>query len=245
MVPDRRWDTGRLAAALSTLLFLLALSACAALPPLQPKLAEPDPELPFPQGRWQLVHRIEARFPGNHKALMMGALELDSATGRLSCALMTVEGFTLFSAGFDPNAPAPLTITRAVPPFDGPGFAEGLMADLRLLFLAPKDTREATGTIDGAAVRRYYHHDGRITDVAALSNRRYSIGLYNADARLVRKAEVILPATARPLPHIAAKIFLEAMDDAGYTLKLDLVDAVPLGAASLAQPDGKAAKDFQ
>jgi hypothetical protein len=229
---------------MQTVFYVLTLSACASLPPLQPQLAERVSGRPFPKGHWQLVHRIEARFPGNHKALMMGALELDSATGRLNCALMTVEGFTLFSAGFNPGDPVPLTITRAVPPFDQPGFAEGLMADLHLLFFVP-EARETTGSLDDGPVRRYHYRDGRTIDVIARPNGRFRIDFYDTDARLVRRARLIFsPSTAAP-QNIATKIFLEAKDDAGYTLKLDLIDAVPLGAANDIVPDSPSAKDFQ
>jgi hypothetical protein len=206
-------------------LCLLALSACASLPPLQPPGDEPKIELPFPQGRWQLVHRIEARFPGKHKALMMGALELDSTTGHLTCALMTVEGFTLFSASQTDH----LEVTRAVPPFDGPGFARGLMADLRLLFFLPPDAPMQTGTLDNRAVRRFLHADGRTTDVIASATGGFRIDHYGADARPIRRAVLRMRPSSAVGQGLAGEILLEALDDAGYTLRLDLIDAVPMG----------------
>jgi hypothetical protein len=233
MAPDCRRGASRLAVALLTVLVLLALGACAALPPLRPQLTEQIPTPPFPQGRWQLVHRIEARFPGNHKALMMGALELDSATGRLSCALMTVEGFTLFSAGFDPNASAPLTITRAVPPFDGPGFAEGLMADLRLLFFEPRGACLQIGTVGQHPVWRYHHRDGSTTDVKALQPDQFRIERYTADNKRVRKAELRMTPSSAAGQGMAQEILLETLDEAGYALQLDLIDAVPLSEITL------------
>jgi hypothetical protein len=184
--------------------------------------------LPFPRGRWQLVHRIEARFPGNHKALMMGALELDSATGHLTCALMTVEGFTLFSASQTDR----LQVTRAVPPFDGPGFADGLMADLRLLFLVPSDARLQAGSLDGRPAHRYLHAEGHTTDVIASAIDRYRIARYAADGRLVRRARLIMRASPGAGQEMAREILLEARDEAGYTLRLDLIEALPLGDAN-------------
>jgi hypothetical protein len=194
------------------------------MPPLAGTLAEP----PFPQGRWQLVHRIEARFPGNRKALMMGALELDSASGRLSCALMTVEGFTLFSASLEPGAAAELRIIRAVPPFDGPGFAEGLMADLGLIFFTPRNARRQIGRADHKPVWRYHRSNGSITDVIALSPDQFRIDHYNANAKKVRRAVLHMPPSSAPGEALAREILLEALGDAGYTLKLSLIDAVPL-----------------
>jgi hypothetical protein len=224
---------GTFSTTLAAILCLLSLSACAGLPRLQPPVDPPaGARLPFPQGRWQLVHGIEARFPGNHKALMMGALELDSASGRLSCALMTVEGFTLFSADFDPGALTPLTVTRAVPPFDGPGFAEGLMADLRLVFFAPRNARRQMGSADQKPVWRFDHYDGSTTDVKVLSSDQYQIDYYTADAKQIRRAVLRMTSSSSSAPRqdMAQGILLEALDDAHYTLRLDLIDAVPLGA---------------
>jgi hypothetical protein len=229
---------------LVAILCTLSLSACAGLPRLRPAAPQADLELPFPQGHWQLTHRIEARFPGDHKALLMGALEVDSGTGRLSCALMTVEGFTLFSANLDPGAPAPLTITRAVPPFDEPGFAEGLLADLSLLFLVP-EAPETTGLLHDGPARRYCYRDGRTIDVIACSDGRFRIDLYGTNARLLRRARLTFSPSRIPPQDIAAEISLEAKDDADYTLKLDLIDAVPVGTANHLAPVSRVAKDFQ
>ena len=232
MAPDdHRVPQGGGSVVVTVALCLLALCACAGLPPLKPPVpgADLDAAAPFPQGRWQLVHRIEARFPGDHKALMMGALELDSATGHLTCALMTVEGFTLFSASKTDR----LRVERAVPPFDGPGFAEGLLADLGLIFFAPPGARLAVGAVDNRPVRRYLHPDGSTTDVVAVAvadaGDRFRIDRYTADAKRFRRAELTLqPATQDHHGGIAAEILLEASGKAAYTLRLDLIDAIPL-----------------
>ena len=57
------------------------------------------------------------------------------AGDEISCALMTVEGLTLFAAVFKTGAEP--EVRRAVPPFDRPGFARGLMADVRTIFVQP------------------------------------------------------------------------------------------------------------
>ncbi|MDJ0783181.1 MAG: hypothetical protein QNJ22_14485 [Desulfosarcinaceae bacterium] len=221
MVPDGPGRRGRIAA-LPALAWLLLLSACAGMPalhPLPPGVSQPRP---FLQGRWQLTHRIEAIFPGNHTALLMGALELDSETRHLRCALMTVEGFTLFSAAKSDR----LRVTRAVPPFDGPGFAEGLMADLALLFLAPRETRQVTGSIHGRPTRRFLHMDGTATDVSTIATGHFRIDRYSSDARLIRRA-LLTPTAARPEEgRPAAEIHLDALGDARYALRLTLIDAV-------------------
>jgi hypothetical protein len=227
MAPDRRSLRNRFSFALVAFI-LVALGACATLPPLNPPIPGAHVTPPFPQGRWQLVHRIEARFPGNHKALMMGALELDSANHTLTCALMTVEGFTLFSAAFSPGDPEPLQVTRAVAPFDGPGFAQGLMDDLRLLFFAPQAARLEMGSSDHKPVWRYTHRDGAITDVVTRSPDQFRLALYTAAAECRRSAELTMKVSPDPMQGIARHIQLDAHGDAAYTLRMDLIDAVPL-----------------
>jgi hypothetical protein len=239
VTPDRQTCSWRLASALLAVSCLLALSACATLPPLEPPYGEEEIELPFPRGRWQLVHRIEARFKGNHKALMMGALELDSVTGHLTCALMTVEGFTLFSASETDR----LEVTRAVPPFDGPGFAQGLMTDLRLLFFPPADAPTQTGSLEGRPVRRFVHADGPTTDVIAQTAGQYQIDRYDADGRPIRRAVLRMRPSSAAGQGLAGEILLEALDDAGYTLRLDLIDAVPTGTRKKNDVIGPVPKD--
>lgn len=235
MVPERSFPKSRFFLA-PVAFILVALCACATLPPLNPPIPEAHVTPPFPQGRWQLVHRIEARFPGNHKALMLGALELDSAEGTLTCALMTVEGFTLFSAAFTPGDPDPLRVSRAVPPFDGPGFAQGLMDDLRLLFFVPQAARLVMGSTDHKPVWRYTHRDGAITDVVTRSPDLFRLALYTAAAECRRSAELTMQVSPDSMRGIARHILLEAKGDAAYTLKMDLIDAVPLENADHTPP---------
>ena len=123
-------------------LLLCLLASCAGLPPVTPGgdalRAGADeafaPGTVFPEGRWQLLHAIQAELPGGRTLVMLG-LTVMSSTGR-SCrsVLMTLEGFVVFDGEYDRR----VTVHRALPPFDSPHFADGLMEDIRLVFFEPE-----------------------------------------------------------------------------------------------------------
>lgn len=75
----------------------------------------------FPSGRWQLTHAIDATVMGEKKSGLLGVSVLSSADRTLRCALMTIEGFVLFSGRFDGQ----LTVERALSPLIGPDSPRG------------------------------------------------------------------------------------------------------------------------
>ena len=108
---------------------LLLLGACARLPALQPVDAtrfidmEKDCRSHFPQGRWQLVHTIAARFYGGRQATFTGVVVLSTREKTIHCVLMTLEGMVLFEAQNDGQA---TIVQRALGPFENKPFAQGV-----------------------------------------------------------------------------------------------------------------------
>ncbi len=151
----------RLLIVLSALMTLL--TGCARLPDILPapvsSAVKADPfAAVYPSGRWQLYHTIDAKVPGGEIQHLAGVAVISSDAGSIECALMTLEGLVLFS-GRD-NGAGILTVDRAVAPFDRQGFAEGLMADLRLLFFQPQSPPLQTGILsNGAWVKRFQSKD--------------------------------------------------------------------------------------
>ena len=211
-------------------LCLLLLASCAGLPPVTPDgdalRSRADeafaPGAVFPEGRWQLLHAIHSELPGGRTFVMLG-LTVVSSPGR-SCrsVLMTLEGFVVFDGEHDGG----LTVHRALPPFDSPHFADGLMEDIRLVFFAPEGPVVARGALDGGGpVRRHRLPDGGTVDVELLPGADWRIRRYDASETLTRTVR------ARHGPNdqhgFPESIELTASGGQDYRLTMTLLEAVP------------------
>jgi hypothetical protein len=209
---------------------LLLLASCA------PHAGRPLPELietsadglrqrceaVFPAGSWQLVHSLEFASDSGFAGTVLGVTVVDPPD--LSCALVTVEGVTLFEAVGGPDEA--VTVERAVPPFDRPGFAAGLLADVRSMFVAPPDREVTYGLLpDGRPVCRYIGEDGRVTDIAPPVEDSWQIREYDADSALQRVIEGYVDYQRSP-SEPARYLELSAFLPAEYTLKMKLIDAL-------------------
>jgi hypothetical protein len=155
---------------------------------------------------------------------MLG-LTVMSSTGR-SCrsVLMTLEGFVVFDGEHDGR----LTVHRALPPFDSPHFADGLVEDIRLVFFAPEGPVIATGTLpDGGAVRRHRLPDGGTVDVEILPGADWRIRRYDASETLTRTVRARHgPGDQHGFPE---SLELTATGGQDYRLTMTLIEAVPAG----------------
>ncbi len=222
---------------LCLLMAILMLPACSyRLPELQPaaalnlkKTSPDDCRAVFPHGKWQFTHAIEAFFPGGGEKLIMGVTVVDAARRTIACALMTVEGFVLFQAHMDPT----LRVERAMPPFDREGFAAGMLADIRLMFLEPADCSVENGRIEGRngadsePVCRYTDKKGMVTDVMPGTGTGAGWRIVRYDCRK-HPARIVTAGAFNVQAGFPGRVQLVAPGPAGYTLKMKLVDAVRL-----------------
>jgi len=219
------------------ILLLLSLwsfiTSCSSLPQVYPAGDAPDPlpELacrgPFPEGDWQLLHSIEATLPGGRKGFLMGLTVISSTNRTARCVIMTMEGFVVFDALFDKQ----ISIQRAVKPFDSEEFANGLMADIDLIFFKPSGPLLSSGFLkSGAAVCRFQQPNGRKVDIVRRNEHSWETELYLPDNRPVRTVKSIFAAAHNPDDRqgIADKIELKAYGSPGYSLVMELVEAVPV-----------------
>jgi hypothetical protein len=182
----------------------------------------------FPQGRWQLTHTIEAIVPGGKKSGLVGASVISSHDRSVQCALMTIEGFVLFSGRYDGK----LIVERAVTPFDRPGFAEGLMNDLILLFLKPAAPLKKTGFVDGIRVCRFISPTDGAIDVLIGKGQAWQVHKYSPRHKLERTIEArgrgwgLVDKTEGGF--FAKNMTLRRHGILGYQLDLQLVEAIPL-----------------
>ena len=206
-----------------SLIIVLLLSACAHMPPIQPVDADRQSRVEarcrsiYPEGRWQLVHTINARLHRGYQATLTGVIILSTADSRVHCVLMTLEGFVLFEAVDNGE----VAVKRAFGPFDNPEFAKGVMRDIRLIFLAPDGKMQTAGKFaDGAEGCRYLTDDNRFIDLIGAADGSWKIQQYDPLKTVVVDA----------VDHsgLSPQITLEAGGKASYTLVMTLVDAIPL-----------------
>lgn len=110
----------------------------------------------FPKGRWQFVHAIGFDMAGGYSGNALGVVVLNGE--EVKVVLMTVEGLNLFEAS-SANVES-LEVNRAVPPFDKPGFAQGLMRDVRAIFQRPAGVQSNGQLPGGSSACRYAGEEG-------------------------------------------------------------------------------------
>ncbi len=202
---------------------ILLLAACAHPPSIQPVDGARQARIEsrcrsiYPHGRWQLVHTIEAHFPGGRQTFLTGVIRLSSAEARIHCVLMTLEGFVLFEAVDDGD----VSVKRAFGPFDHPEFAKGVMRDIRLIFMAPGGSIDGCGVFaDAGEGCRFRTSGNRIVDVIADHDGSWRIE-QNAPPRTVT-------AQAADASGISPQLTLAAGGAAAYTLTISLIEATAL-----------------
>lgn len=210
-------------------ILVLSLVACAAQKPMRlPELtaskdvqSDTACESVYPRGHWQFVHAIEFFMQDGSGGTVLGVTSL--AGDEITCALMTVEGFTLFEAVSRKGEP--LEVRRAVPPFDKPAFAEGLLDDVRAIFLPPAVKNIQYGQLgDKALVCRYAGADGRITDILPSADGCWQIKTYTPELRMDRSI-VAQSCKKRGNSLIPEHLELTGFRNSGYTLKMTLIQA--------------------
>lgn len=212
---------------LTAMLFFLV--ACAAEKPLRlPDLAiTQNPQGKevcakfFPSGKWQFVHSIVFAMADGVSSTVIGVTTLTGTT--IECALVTVEGLTLFEASYyDDNS---FEVERAVPPFDRSGFAEGLIRDVRTIFQPSTGSDVHVGYLaDETLACRYTASDGKVIDITGDAGECLQIKSYTSDRILDR---LIVGGSCRhnesvPIPEY---IELKTFGQTGYTLKMTLISA--------------------
>jgi hypothetical protein len=220
---------------LLSILFLF-LAACAAERRPMPELTAltgsenvtgaKDCAAVYPQGRWQFVHSIDFSMQDGSGGTVIGVTSL--AGDEITCVLMTIEGFTLFEAAYLEGKG--LAVKRAVPPFDKPAFGEGLMSDVRTIFVAPPGQTMRYGrAADNGPICRYVGSDGRTLDILPATDDCWQIRSYTSDHVMDRS---IVGRSCRKMGDslIPEHLELKGFGQTGYTLKMTLINAENLGA---------------
>lgn len=211
----------------AVLLWLLLCSACARLPAIHPPTGgSPGQHTPsdclgiYPQGDWQFVHIIQAIPPNDQQYTMTGVVRMSSEQRTLHCVLLTLEGLVLFEARIDDKD---VSVLRALPPFDAPGFARGLVDDLMLIFLPPDNPPEIWGNMaDGIFACRFSEDSDGTRDVVLPPAGPWEVRRYSHRGGLQKTLKA---DNNRSIPD---RMILKTHGVLGYDLVLTLVEAEQL-----------------
>ena len=205
------------------LVFVLLLVGCTHMPPIQPVETDRQYRVEarcrsiYPVGRWQLVHTLNVRLHRGYQATLTGVIILSTADSRVHCVLMTLEGFVLFEAVDNGE----VAVKRAFGPFDNPEFANGVMRDIRFVFLAPEGRMQRAGKFaDGAEGCRYRTDDNRFIDVIGAADGSWQIRQYDP-------LKTVMADAADPRG-FSPKLTLKTGGKASYTLVMTLIEAISL-----------------
>jgi len=211
---------------------LSVIASCGTLPQIHPPngraLSEAAPQCRrlFLQGSWQFQHAIEATLPGGHKSVLMGVSIVSADSGSIHSVLMTIEGLVVFEAEYDRE----LRILRALSPFNSERFARGLINDIRLIFFKPPGALVETGTLpNGSAVCRYRQPDNQVVDAVRKSDHHWELQAYNRWFTKKRTVDIFFNDNFRfDGFHLPNRLKLTSHGFDGYTLDMDLIEAVSL-----------------
>lgn len=201
--------------------------ACAGIPRISPVGANDASELvrksraPFLKGKWRLVHSIEGVLPGGSTADMIGVSLASPDNGTIHSTLMSIEGLVLLDAVYDSK----LVINRGIGPLAKPELVMGMIRDIRLMLFAPRGTVTEAGTLrDGSEACRYHSDEGDVVVILSTSGIT-EVRSYDRSSQLLRTVR-FMKCRADGIPE---RIELTASGLFGYSLRLDLIEAEPVG----------------
>lgn len=207
--------------ALACLLVALLMPSCAVerielLPELAPSTTDTAGASAacaacFPKGRWQFVHAIGFDMAGGFSGNALGVVALDGDDVRV--VLMSVEGLSLFEA--NSASVDMLEVSRAVPPFDKPDFAQGLMRDVRSIFQRPAGTLTTGVLPDGLPACRY-EGDSGIHDLVLQTDGCWRLETYQLKPHISSDEEAVPPPPSGPV--LTRRITTASCQAAGKTI---------------------------
>jgi len=204
--------------------FLILSVGCVSPPKKTLEPGSPD-DLPgcyalFPTGPWESVHRIEATIRGGSSSLL-GVTRGEPSEQRLQSVLLSPEGFILFDAKLHEGE---IVVKKAVPPFDSPAFARGLMDDVALVFLSPKGKPTAwEKETDGTMICNWEDRDESHTEITGSTDSGWRILRRNKLGKITK--EVVLNGPF--VNGLASRVELRAFKPGSYRLRMILIQPFP------------------
>ncbi len=210
----------------------LCLVGCAGPPGLVPAAPTALPALvddcaaAYPRPDYRVVHALTVELAGRLAGAFLGVTGTTAGGGSLRSSLLSLEGLVLVDVESSTDG---VVVHRALPPFDEPGFAEGMASDIRLLLRPPGGAPQAVGTYDdGSTGCRWSEAGGGLLDVAADDVGDRWLRRWGPDGGLLREVRFVGPFR----DGFAAWAVLRAPAPPGYVLRLELLEVERDGAAA-------------
>lgn len=185
--------------------------------PVNPELCR----LTFFEKSRRYIYALDAELPGGMRMTVMGVVVVDYEADTVQAAIMTLEGLLLFDAT---AANGSLHLHHALPPFDRPQFAEGLMRDVRFIFMVPVGPPQATGMVDdGSSLCRYHDTSGMTLDVVVHPVKGRMVEQYSRYGKKLRSLKFYTMDNGIP-----GNLEFEAFSLKSYALHMKLISAEPL-----------------
>ncbi|MFH1138939.1 MAG: hypothetical protein V1816_22905 [Pseudomonadota bacterium] len=171
-----------------------------------------------PDQPWAASFKIDGVFLGGRRVVLIGANRYDPVPRRLESVLLTVEGLVVFAGTVEPGR---IFVEKALPPFDGPDLARGLLADVELMFLTPTGPPDYFGiNPDGRPACRWRKPDGSVIEIGLSPNGDKTILLFDPWGRLTRR--VLASAVEENGP--PGRLRLQALRGGVYNLTVELLE---------------------
>jgi hypothetical protein len=175
----------------------------------------------FPGHDYQFVHAIDFSLAHGRGGSLIGVTDLNGPD--LRCALLTIEGMTLFKAEVTDGR---LRVLRAVEPFTSIDFARALVADVRAMFLRPPGLQKMqTGMFENSGPGcRVVSPSRTITDILPTPDGCWTLRIHDGNSTGLRTV------TARSCSlHdgylLPRELTLSVPGSSGYRLTMRLLEA--------------------
>ncbi len=206
------------------LLLALLASACGGPPAIRPATPAAQDgllaqcEATWAPGEWRVVHAIRSTLPDGSPGAFIGVTAAEDAGRGFRSILLSLEGLVLVDASWTPGG---IVVHRALPPLDAAGFAEGMVADVRLILFPPPGRPAAVGTTDAGDVScRWDDGRGGSVDVTLAASGERRVVAWSADGAMTREARL----SAELRGPFAEHVELSTPGARGYSLELDLLE---------------------
>ncbi len=159
---------------------------------------------------------------------MTGITTLSAEMRSVHVMIMTLEGLTLFEGKLIEDQ---IEILRSISLFSTVAFADGLLNDVRLIFLKPTGQLAEIGRTDqGSPICRYRNIDKSILDIVIDANGDWELVQYGVDSQINRRviAQYDISSMPSEKKYTPDRIKLIVTGSFHYTLDMQIIQSMDI-----------------